>query len=165
MAVVAFAFGRHLLRTNDLTKRACQISLHKNVAGFRDLSSGEKNAFCVRPLREDGGPRLDVLDSQFVDRKAVGELYCWFHYLGECLRAELIESSYTGVENCRNGSGKWTGGRNHSAFSCARHGRVGSVDKEFTRRFHGRLAHAFDHGNLLTFQFDQNRHFATKRKV
>src|SRR6185369_17940076 len=162
--------GPALLSLDDLAQCSRQIRLHENVTGLRYFTTGQKNAFCIGPLRKDWRARLDVLDSQLVDWEAVGELNSRRHDFSQCPGAKLIEGGDACVQHGRHCCRQWTSGGNHARFSAARHGCLTRtrkrwrlpVSEELTRRFHRRLAHAFHDDDFLSLQFDQNRYFAPK---
>ncbi len=100
VTIVSRASRCKTLGFDYLAQRARQVSLHEDIADFRHFTARQENAFCIRPLRKDRRSRPDVIHSQFVEWKAVGELNGRFHYFGQRLRSKLIERDDAGVEHC-----------------------------------------------------------------
>src|SRR5215510_4691122 len=98
-----------LFRVNYLSKRASEIRLNKDVTNFGYFATRKKDSLGIRPLREDRCASFDVFDSQFVDRKTIGEFNRGLHHLSESLGPEIVESGYAGIEYRRNGGGKRPG--------------------------------------------------------
>src|SRR5205085_8081854 len=97
-----------LFRAHEFAKRASEIGLHENVARFRDLAARQKDALGVFPLSEDRRTGLDVLHSQLINGKPIGQLDRGLDDLRERLCPKLIESRYTSIENGRHCCCEWT---------------------------------------------------------
>src|SRR4030095_6998603 len=91
---------------HDLAQSFCEISLHKQIAHFRNLSVWKKDALRIRPLREYSRTSCDVVDTQLIDREPIGKLNRRLHDFCYGLGAKLIQGSNTCIEYSRHRCGE-----------------------------------------------------------